>query len=274
MADINNQYDFFKLINVNDAGNLEISTGADYVTNAALGNIDGTGIVNKFGFNSDVDTGSEEVIASFGGGINIMTTADTLDITSSDAADAAAGAGARLLLIQGIDENFLPIEEYVSMNGLTPVTTVNSYLGINRVYVVQVGTAGVNTGDITITDTSASVGVQAQIPEGKSVTQQCIYHTPINKTFLMDYIQISALKLSGGGGSPVVQIRGYSFSRVTNTTYNVVDLEVDTSIDNNLSLSIKNPITFTGREVIYFTAETDSNNTKASMRFSGIESNS
>ena len=274
MAEINNQYDFFKLINVNDAGNLEISTGADYVTNAALGNIDGTGVVNKFGFNADVDTGSEEVIASFGGGINIMTTADTLDIVSSDANDTAAGAGGRLLLVQGIDENFLAVEEYVSMNGLTPVTTVNSYLGVNRVYVVQTGTAQVNVGNITITDTAASVGIQAQIPEGASVTQQCIYHTPISKTFLLDYMKISALKLSGGGGSPVVEIRGYSFSRVTNTLYNVVDFQIDTSVENTLSLSIKNPITFTGREVIFFTAETDVNNTKVSMRFSGIESNS
>lgn len=274
MAEINNQYDFFKLINVNDAGNLEISTGADYVTNAALGNIDGTGVVNKFGYNVDIDTGSEEVIAAFGGTINIMTTADTLDIVSSDANDTAAGAGARLLLVQGIDENFLTVEEYVSMNGLTPVTTVNSYLGVNRIYVVQTGNAQVNVGDITVTDTAASVGVQAQIPEGACVTQQCIYHTPISKTFLMDFINISAIKLSGGGGSPRINIKGYSYSRVTNSRYAVIDFELDTSVDNNISINYDNPIKFTGREVIYFVASTDVNNTKVSMRFSGIESNS
>lgn len=274
MAEINNQYDFFKLINVNNEGNLEISTGAGYISNAAKGLIDGTSVVNKFGFNLDVDTGSEEVVSSFGGTFNIMTTADTLDIVSDDANDNAAGTGARLLLVQGIDENFLAIEEYIAPNGLTPVTTVNSYLGVNRVYVVQTGTGQRNLGNITLDDTAGTVGVQAQIPAEKSVTQQCIYHTPISKTFLLDYMKISALKLAGGGGSPVVEIRGYSYSRVTNTFYNVVDFQIDTNVENTLSLSIKNPIRFDGREVIFFTAETDVNNTKVSMRFSGIESNS
>ena len=75
------------------------------------------GVVNKFGFNADIDSAQAEVIASFGGTFNIMTTADTLDVVSDDINDTSGGAGARMILIAGIDENFLAIEEYVTMNG-------------------------------------------------------------------------------------------------------------------------------------------------------------
>ena len=51
-------------------------------------------------------------------------------------------------------------------------------------------------------------------------------------------------------------------------------IEIDTSVENNLVLRLPEPITFTGREVIYFEAETDVSNTKVSLRFSGIETDS
>ena len=231
-------------------------------------------IVNKFGFNADIDTGGEEVIASFGGTFNIMTTADTLNFVSSDSEDTAGGLGANILLIQGVSGDNLEIQEYIVPNGTTPVTTVNSYLGVNRIYVVSSGSDNTNIGDITVTDTSGTFGVQAQIPAGASVTQQCIYHIPIGKTFNLDFLNISAIKIAGGGGTPELGIQGYTFSRVTNTVYNVINLQLDLARENNIVLNYKNPITFTGREVVYFTAETDTNNTKMSLRFSGEQTDS
>ena len=48
-------------------------------------------------------------------------------------------------------------------------------------------------------------------------------------------------------------------------------VEIDTAIENNVVLPLVNPIIFTGREVVYFEASTDINNTKVSLRFSGDE---
>jgi hypothetical protein len=243
---------------------------ANYIYQVALGNIDGAAAWHKFGYNSDVDTAAEEVIASFGGSINIMTSADTLDVVSDDANDTSAGTGAQSVLITGIDENHAYQIEVVTMNGVTPVTTTNSWLGVNRVVVLSSGSGNVNAGNITVDDNGGTVGVQAYIPAGDSTTQQMIFHTEISKTFLMSSIVINALKLSGGGGSPRITVKGFSYSRVTETTYEVFRKNIDTSLENTLFINFDVPLVFTGREVIYFTATTDVNNTEVSGRFTGI----
>lgn len=244
----------------------------DFKYEVANGKRQGRKTINTFGYNLDIDTGSEEVVASFGGPINIMTTADTLDVVSTSTDDDAGGTGATLVQIIGIDADFNEIEEFVTMDGTTAVTTANSYLGVNRAFVIASGSSNVNVGDINITDTAGTVGIQSQIPAGSSVTQQCIYHTPINHNFLADWFKANVLKLSGGGGAPVVNIRGYSYSRVTGTNYEVLNIDLDTSLENTIELRPSQPFVIGGREVFYITAETDTNNTTAKIRFSGIQS--
>jgi hypothetical protein len=243
---------------------------SDFVTEVAMGLRDGYSIGNKFGFNADIDTGGPEIIASFGDTFSVMTTASTLDISSTSANDASGGTGATLLLIQGIDSDSEFQEEFIAPNGTSTVTTANTYLGVNRVYVVSSGSLEQNDGDITLDSTSGGFGTQAMVPAGSSVTQQCILHTRINESFLLDFLNLSSIKISGGGGQPEIIVHGYSYSRVTNTRYEVVRLKMDTQRENNIDILYKNPIAFGGREVIYFTAETDTNNTSVSLRFSGI----
>jgi len=246
------------------------TTPTDYRSEIAMGKRQGRSLWNKFGYNADVDTGGQEIVASFGGTFNIMTTADTLNVVSASANDTSAGTGARTILITGIDENFLSQTETVTMNGATPVTTSNQWLGVNRVIVLSSGSSNSNEGIITITDTSGTVGTQADVAAGGSVTQQAIFHTQINHQLLTEWLFVNVRKLSGGG-SPRVTIRGYSYSRVTDTTYEIFDYDIDTAVENSLELSPKSPFVVGGREVFYFTAETDTNNTSVRLRFSGIE---
>lgn len=249
-------------------------TSLNYITEVALGRIANSSIVNKFGYNTDIDTASEEIISSFGGAFNpltnIITTAQTVTITYNNTTEGVGQTGARLLLIDYLDANSELATAYHTLSTTGSDVSAFTCLGINRVVVVQFGASATNVNDITLTATSDST-IQAMIPALKSVTQQCIYHVPIGETFLMDYIKISALKISGGGGSPIVNIKGFSFSRVTLGAYSIFDVEIDTSLENNIEFNLKNPITFTGREVIYFTGTTDINNTKVSMRFSGLQ---
>jgi hypothetical protein len=241
----------------------------NYKYEVAGGKRQGRTTWNKFGYNDDVDTTNEELIASFGESINIMTSADTLDIVSTSTQDVSGGTGANLLQITGIDGDFNIVSEFISINGTTPVTTVNSYLGVNRVNVINSGSNLANVGTVTIDDTAGTVGVQAQLPPNGSVTQQCIFHTPINYNFFADWLFINANKTSGGS-TPKVTIRGYSYSRVTNTRYEVFRYTIDTSAENTISISPSQPFTIGGREILYFTADTDTNNTSVSVRFSGI----
>lgn len=242
----------------------------EYRYEVAEGKRQGRSTINKWGYNTDVDTGGEEIIAAFGGTFNIMTTADTLNVVSTSAFDASAGIGARTIQIIGIDENHLYQTETITMTGTTPATTVNQWLGVNRVIVLSSGSTNANAGTITLSDTSATFGTQAQIPSGDSVTQQAIYHTQINHNLLTDWMLINVNKVSGGS-TPTVTIRGWSYSRVTETDYEIFRIDVDTSIENTIELRPSQPFPIGGREVLYFTAETSLNNTIVSLRFSGIE---
>jgi hypothetical protein len=242
----------------------------DYKSEVAMGKRQGRALVNKFGYNLDVDTASAEVVAAFGGSFTVVTSTTTMDVVSSSAQDAVGGTGASYILISGIDGDYLAQEEYLTLTGTTPVTTSNSWLGINRVVVITSGSNDSNAGNITVTDTGAAAGTQAYIPIGASVTQQCIFHTQVNHNLLLDWMILGALKLSGGS-SPRVIFKGVSYSRVTDTFYEIFRFSLDTSVENHLEVSPSQPFVMGGREVFYITAETNTNNTEVNARFSGVE---
>lgn len=242
----------------------------EYKYKVGLGQIANATTVNKWGFNQDVDSGAEEIIAAHGGTPTIMTTADTLDCVSTSSQDAVGGTGASLILITGIGADFLSQEEYVTLTGVTPVTTSNTWLGVNRVVVITSGSNDANVGTITIDDTANTVGVQASIPINGSVTQQAMYHTQVGYTLMLDWLFLNCRK-NAGGGVPRVEIKGYSYSRVTDTTYLIFEEDIDTNTENTVQLTPTQPFIVGGREVIYFTANTSVNDTIVNCRFSGIE---
>jgi hypothetical protein len=94
---------------------------------------------------------SEESVWPDGGQVPHPTTESQLTIVSTDANDdgSPAGTGARTVFIEGLDENYEVVSETVTMNGTTGVTTTNSYMYVNKFYVVTVGSGGANAGDIT-----------------------------------------------------------------------------------------------------------------------------
>lgn len=249
------------------------SPQVDYKYDIALGNRPNTKVVNKFGFNNDVDNAQEEVIASFGGtwdASNVITTAQTFTISYTNTTDGSGQAGVRLLQIDYIDGEFNDQTAIHVLGSTGSDVTAFEGVGINRVVAIGYGSNNVAGNNITFTATTDGT-IQAQIPSGFSVTEQLIFHTPINMTLLLDWISLSVRRLSGGGGDPRVTIRIYSYSRVTTGIYNVLELGVDTAVENNIQLNPSQPLVFTGREVIYITADTDTNNTEVSARFSGIQ---
>jgi hypothetical protein len=124
------------------------------------GQIQGHSSVIVFGYNPDVDT-SEETVWPDGGTIPHPTSASVLKISSSSANDASAGTGAQTVFIEGLDGNFAVVSETVILNGQTAVNTTNSYLYVNRFYVVSVGSGGVNAGNINAGTGTVTSGVPA-----------------------------------------------------------------------------------------------------------------
>jgi hypothetical protein len=241
----------------------------DFDGRVALGQVPNYEAWTKFGYNPDIDIGTTEVLAEFGGTFNPLLTAETMDIVSTSANDADAGTGAHGVVVYGVDGSYLPVIEVVMLTGLTPVTTVNSYLAINRVALFRAGSSQANEGRIEITGTSSAT-VQASLPIGGSTTQQCIFTTLDGATALFRTITINALKLSGGT-APVITVKGWVYSDVSKARYEVFRELVDTSVDNTVRFNLDVPFVIGERSTFWMEVETDQNNTAVQGRFSLIE---
>ena len=237
----------------------------------AIGKRQGVEIWNKWGYNDDIDTGGEEIISPWGGTYVPPTVATTLTISSTSVNDiTSTGTGLRAIVITGIDENRDEQVEVVQMNGTTPVVTTSTWLGINRVVPFLCGSSKINEGTVTATSTTGG-SILAQMPLGENATQQAIFHVQANHTFVATSLHVNVIKLSGGGGNPEVTVRGYVYSPVANAIIQVVKVKLDVSLSNTLDLMPFEPFPITEKSVLYFTAETDKNNTSVDLRFSGKE---
>lgn len=239
----------------------------DYNTEVAVGKVAGAELWNKFGYNNDIDIGTE-VIASWGGTFTPLTTATTLIIASSSANDTDGGTGCNSVYISGIDENRDEQFELVTLNGTTSVVTATTWLGINRMAMFLCGTGQVNAGEINVIATTGG-STMAQMPASGGVTQQCIFHVPRNKTFVMEWLRINSLKQTGGS-SPVITAKVWVYSAVSNGKQEVYKVDIDTSVTNDVSENPQLPFPVTEQTVVWMEVTTDQNNTIVNGRFSGI----
>ena len=125
----------------------------DYLFAVSGGEIPNAFIVHKFGANDNVGNTLEPVALS--GNYRTPTTAQSLEILSSDADDTAGGLGARKVKVIGLNASGDEIEEEITLNGLTPVSLTNNFLRVYRMYVSESGTyanqtAGSHQGILTL----------------------------------------------------------------------------------------------------------------------------
>ncbi len=154
----------------------------DWLREVNKGRIQGHSLIHKFGRNAAAGT-SEEDIHYGGGALVPLTAAVTIEAISASAADAAAGAGARTIQIWGLDINFEPINEVITMNGIAASTaTTQSFLRVFKVRVLTTGTYNAaNTGDITVRVSSAGA-TQVTVEAESGVSQTTHYTIPAGFT--------------------------------------------------------------------------------------------
>ena len=239
----------------------------EYNKEVALNKIDNATLWNKFGYNDDIDIGTE-VVWSYGGLFTRLTTASTLSFVSTSSEDNG-GTGASRIVVYGIGSDRLARVEVVTLNGTTPVITTSTWLGINRLSVYLCGTSDSNVGTITATATSNG-SIQGQIPATEGTTQQAIFFTQAGYTFLLDLLSININKISGGS-SPVCTVKGFVYSFISNSKYEIYRNVIDTSVVNNVVLTPLAPFVVGESSVMWFEVTTNTNNTVANVRFSGIE---
>jgi hypothetical protein len=157
------------------------------------GKVPGYSMVNKFGYNPSIGSGSFETIWETGNNYPYQSTAVTVDVVSDDTNDDVAGTGARTLRIQGLDGSYNFAEETVDMDGTTTVTTTQTFLRVFRMSVETAGSSGNNEGTITVTYTGGS-DVAATISEGNGQTLMTLYTIPAGYTGYLLSMNISSGK--------------------------------------------------------------------------------
>lgn len=243
---------------------------SDYATEVALGRRQGASTWNKFGYNEDVDTGTNEVLASFGGAFNQnLASGETLDIVSDSANDTnTSGTGVNQLVIFGVDSNWEEVTEVVAMNGLTTVTTTNSFLGVNRMTIFTSGSSDSNVGTITATATTSG-NVMAEMPATQGTTQQCLFYVPAGHQFLATWLYMNAIKSSGGGSNPDVSFYAYVYSAVVDSQFEVYRDDIDLSVETTKQLTPSEPFVIGEKSIFWLEAGSTANNTSVRGRFSG-----
>lgn len=188
-----------------------VRPAADFIFEVARGQVTGYDVVEKFGRNGDIDTTSDPEDVWAGGGLytgqpDHADAAEALDIVSSDAADAAAGTGARTVRAHGLDANWEPQTVDATLNGTTQVSLSGTWRRLNVLEVLTGGSGGANAGTLTI-DGATSGLIYAAVPPGFNRTQIAAYTVPDGFDGLLTHLEIAMARASGAAGSAQVTLR-------------------------------------------------------------------
>ena len=228
----------------------------DFYFQASSGEISGLESVNKFGSNSDIDTGSvPETVWSTGGLYVFPTTSGSISVVSSSANDAAAGTGARTIVVEGLDENYREITETFTMDGINPVNSSlwNNWLRVYRAFVTIAGTGEVNAGDITI-------------PTDLGQTQMVVFTIPEDKKGYIVSITGSILR-SGSNRSADIAL----YQRVNGVIRKTYEFNIETTGSTTFTKNFKTPLVFNEKTDIYVNVvNVSTNNTAVFASFNVI----
>lgn len=168
-------------------------------TAISRGLVDGHSYIAKFGRNTTVASGTQEVIWDQSDASYIyMSSASTLYISSSNTNDD------EVVEVQGLDANWAPQTVSGTLNGFNFVALSGTW---TRVFRARVTSSTTPEGDIYISDDNTDVGgdgipdtatnIKAKIIQGNNQTNMAIYTVPAGyKGYLFDWY-VSMLRTTG-----------------------------------------------------------------------------
>ncbi len=156
----------------------------DFFVEVQKGNIAKHSFIHKFGRNDDILNNTWSIVSPSSPSGTFPASGVIARIKAGgDAADIAAGAGAREITIIGIDTNLIEISESIVTSGVNvSLLTTTRFWRIHRAYVSNIGTYGAaNIGNIVIED-SDGVNEMLTIIADEGQTQHGAYSIPSGKT--------------------------------------------------------------------------------------------
>lgn len=143
----------------------------------ARGQVDGHSTVNIYGYQPSVGTTFIPIWEN-AAQYTYPVAATTMYLTGTDADTAR-------VQINGLDSNYAPISEVVTLNGTTPVATTKQYLRVNGMQVVSGNPAAA----VTLTNNGGAT-TYAKINAGVGRTQAGIYTVPAGYTYFLQRVNI------------------------------------------------------------------------------------
>ncbi len=154
----------------------------------ARGEVPGQAAEFKFGSQGAISN-AEIPIWDVASPYTYLSAAKVMTVSSDDAADDAAGTGARTVQIFGLDANYVEINETVTLVSTTAVTTTQSYLRVFRMQVLTAGSGEANVGTVYTGASTVASGVPtekyAAISPTENQTLMAVWTVPAGKTAYM-----------------------------------------------------------------------------------------
>lgn len=227
----------------------------DFGVEVAAGRVAGFSRVNKFGAAPNGIQTTATDIWSRADSVPTQqiwvapTQARVHAIVSSSTSDDGnpVGVGARTLRVYGLTSwTTAETSEDITLDGTTPVNTVNSYVIIHRMKVLTSGATNINVGTITATAATDST-ITAVILPGDGQTEMAIYGIPSTQTI---YIKRWGASIGKAGGTTV----SANFKFLVNENPNVQltnflrkdDIDLASSGSSVLSRTYDIPPSFSG----------------------------
>ncbi len=155
----------------------------------SAGLVDRYSAVNKFGRNPDVDTSTTPEDLWGGNGLYTgfpVSTSEPVEVLSSSASDTAAGTGLHTVTIQGLNQEWAQTSETLTLNGTTPVQSVNTYRRVHTMRGVTAGSGGSNAGTVTVRHATTEANIFLVMQIGYNQTNCAAYTIPAGyKGYLM-----------------------------------------------------------------------------------------
>lgn len=156
----------------------------DFLIEVQKGTVAGHSMVHKFGRNTAVPNAAWQFVNLLGFTAWPLSAATTVRVKAGgNAADTAAGNGAREITVQGIDDSFNEVAEAIATAGAPASSATSaSFWRVHRAWVSACGTYGAaNTAAVTIENSGGGTDlIQIAIEEGQS--QFAGWTVPIGKT--------------------------------------------------------------------------------------------
>lgn len=152
----------------------------DFFRDLAEDRLRGIALIHDFGHNDAFGT-TTETLFTVGGLYYWLPSAQQVTIVSDSAEDSATGTGAREVKILGLDGSYEGLEETISTNGTTAVTTTNNFLRILSFEVEAAGSNESNAGTVELKDNAQTNTIEL-IEPGKGISHSATWTVPNNRT--------------------------------------------------------------------------------------------